>query len=98
MMAQQANIDNISNNLANYQTTGFKKSRVSFEDLLYAAMETPGTEATGGKTQIGMGVRTMNTQKMRQPAAGNQRSLQRGHRRRRLLQSQDGRRQHRLHP
>lgn len=64
MMAQQANIDNISNNLANYQTTGFKKSRVSFEDLLYATMETPGTEATGGKTQIGMGVRTMNTQKM----------------------------------
>lgn len=64
MMAQQTNIDNISNNLANYQSTGFKKSRVSFEDLLYATMETPGTEATGGKTQIGMGVRTMSTQKM----------------------------------
>jgi flagellar basal-body rod protein FlgG len=63
MMAQQTNIDNISNNLANYQSTGFKKSRVSFEDLLYASMESPGTEATGGKTQIGMGVRTMTTQK-----------------------------------
>lgn len=64
MMAQQTNIDNISNNLANYQSTGFKKSRVSFEDLLYSTMETPGAEATGGKTQIGMGVRTMSTQRM----------------------------------
>lgn len=64
MMAQQTNIDNISNNLANYQSTGFKKSRVSFEDLLYASMETPGGEATGAKTQIGMGVRTMQTEKM----------------------------------
>ena len=63
MMAQQTNIDNISNNLANYQSTGFKKSRVSFEDLLYATMESPGAESTGGKTQIGMGVRTMSTQK-----------------------------------
>lgn len=64
MMAQQTNIDNISNNLANYQSTGYKKSRVSFEDLLYATMETPGGEATGAKTQIGMGVRTMSTQRL----------------------------------
>ena len=64
MMAQQQNIDNISNNLANYQSTGFKKARVSFEDLLYATMDSPGAEATGGKTQIGMGVRTVATEKM----------------------------------
>ena len=64
MMAQQTSIDNISNNLANYQSTGFKKSRVSFEDLLYATMDTPGAEATGGKTQLGMGVRTVATEKM----------------------------------
>jgi flagellar basal-body rod protein FlgG len=64
MMASQMNIDNISNNLANYQSTGFKKSRVSFEDLLYATMETPGAEGTGAKTQLGMGVRTVNTQKL----------------------------------
>ena len=63
MMAQQTNLDNISNNLANYQSTGFKKSRVSFEDLLYATMETPGAESNGGKTQIGMGVRSMSTQR-----------------------------------
>lgn len=64
MMAQQSNIDNISNNLANFQSTGFKKSRVSFEDLLYSTLETPGAEATGGRTQIGMGVRQVGTQKM----------------------------------
>jgi flagellar basal-body rod protein FlgG len=62
-MAQQLNIDNISNNLANYQSTGFKKSRVDFQDLLYATMRDPGTEATAG-TQIGMGVRAASTQRI----------------------------------
>lgn len=60
MMAQQMNIDNVSNNLANYQTTGYKKSSVSFEDLLYATVNEPGTKATAG-TQIGMGVRATST-------------------------------------
>jgi flagellar basal-body rod protein FlgG len=55
MMAQQLNIDNISNNLANIQTTGYKKSRVNFQDLLYAQ--------TGG-AQVGMGTRAANTQKL----------------------------------
>lgn len=63
MMAQQLNIDNISHNLANYQTTGFKKSRVAFEDLLYATLQEPGSSATAG-TQIGMGVRASSTQMM----------------------------------
>lgn len=62
-MAQQLNIDNISHNLANYQSTGFKKSRVTFEDLLYATLKEPGTEATAG-TQIGMGVRAASTQRL----------------------------------
>lgn len=63
MMAQQLNIDNISNNLANAQSVGFKKSRVDFEDLLYAHMQDPNATATSG-TQIGMGVRVASTQKM----------------------------------
>lgn len=63
MMAQQLNIDNISNNLANVQSIGFKKSRVDFQDLLYAHMQDPNATATGG-TQIGMGVRVASTQKM----------------------------------
>ena len=62
MMAQQMNIDNISNNLANVQSTGFKKSRVDFEDLLYAHMQDPNTSATAG-TQVGLGVRVTNTEK-----------------------------------
>ncbi len=63
MMAQQMNMDNISNNLANVQSTGFKKTRVDFQDLLYATMQDPGTEATAG-TQIGMGVRASSTERM----------------------------------
>ncbi len=35
MSAQQQNIDNVAHNLANVNTTGFKKSRVEFEDLVY---------------------------------------------------------------
>lgn len=63
MMAQQVNIDNISNNLANVQTTSFKQSRVDFQDLLYAHSQDPNTGATSG-TQVGMGVRAASTQKV----------------------------------
>jgi flagellar basal-body rod protein FlgG len=63
MMAQQLNIDNISNNLANVQSVGFKKSRVDFQDLLYAHMQDPNATSTSG-TQIGMGVRVASTQKL----------------------------------
>ena len=40
MAAQQLNVDNISNNLANVNTTGFKKSSIEFQDLLYETVET----------------------------------------------------------
>lgn len=63
MMAQQKNIDNIANNLANVESTSFKQSRVDFQDLLYAHSQDPNTGATGG-TQIGMGVRAASTQKI----------------------------------
>ena len=42
MAAQQRRIENISNNLANVSTVGFKKSRENFEDLLYQSMPTNG--------------------------------------------------------
>lgn len=61
MMAQQMNIDNISNNLANVESTAFKQSRVDFQDLLYAHSQDPDTDATAG-TQVGMGVRAASTQ------------------------------------
>jgi len=69
MMAQQANIDVISNNLANASTTGFKKNRNDFQDLMYQVMRQSGA-ATGSDTQvpagvqIGHGVRLVATQKM----------------------------------
>jgi flagellar basal-body rod protein FlgG len=62
MNAQQANIDNIAHNLANVNTTGFKKSRVEFEDLVYEQSKLPGTpisqtgEAPVG-LETGLGVR-----------------------------------------
>ncbi|MDU4960908.1 MAG: flagellar basal-body rod protein FlgG [Sporomusaceae bacterium] len=68
MAAQQANIDVISNNLANVNTTGYKKSRSDFQDLMYQTLREPGAN-TGGDTQvptgiqIGHGVRLVATQK-----------------------------------
>lgn len=68
MAAQQDNMDVIANNLANVSTTGFKKSRAEFEDLVYQTQKEPGT-ATGmnayspNGVQIGMGVRTAAVQK-----------------------------------
>ncbi len=62
MIGQQMNIDTIANNLANVNTTGFKKSRVNFQDLLYETVKPAGTETAAGTTipegiQIGHGVR-----------------------------------------
>ena len=48
MKAQQLNVDVIANNLANVNTTGFKRSQASFEDLLYIIMKNPGVENADG--------------------------------------------------
>lgn len=62
MIAQQRMIDVIANNLANVNTTGFKRSRASFEDVLYQTVQGPravdyqGSSAIG-PVQIGKGVR-----------------------------------------
>src|SRR5579862_7540111 len=61
MMAQQMNLDVISNNLANVSTTGYKKSATHCQDLLYQNLQTPGATAAGGGqlptgTQVGLGV------------------------------------------
>ena len=42
MFAQQLNVDTIANNLANVNTTGFKKSRPEFQDLMYQTMQATG--------------------------------------------------------
>ncbi|TPV95499.1 MAG: flagellar basal-body rod protein FlgG [Myxococcales bacterium FL481] len=69
MEAQQQRIDITANNLANVNTTGFKKSRASFQDLLYQTVRAPGTSAAQGVQvptglQIGQGVRTVSSQKI----------------------------------
>ena len=48
MIAQQLNIDVISNNLANVNTIGFKKSRAEFEDLIYQNLKIAGTPTEQG--------------------------------------------------
>jgi flagellar basal-body rod protein FlgG len=55
MNAQQANIDNVANNLANVNTIGFKKSRVDFEDLVYQQVRAPGT-ATSQEAEAAIGL------------------------------------------
>lgn len=55
MLAQNLNIDTISNNLANVSTTGFKKQRVQFQDLLYLNLKPAGTP-TSPETDIPVGI------------------------------------------
>jgi len=55
MEAQQAQVDNVSNNLANVNTTGFKRGRVDFQDLLYQTIKEAGAPA-GPETQAPVGV------------------------------------------
>lgn len=69
MIGQQFNIDTISNNLSNVNTTGFKKNRADFEDLLYQTSRiagTPATEVTVVPTgiQVGHGVKVSASQKL----------------------------------
>jgi len=67
MTAQQINLDNIANNLANASTSGFQARRVQFTDLLYQNEKMPGAAATQQTTvasglQIGLGTTAGNTE------------------------------------
>ena len=69
MAAQQMTIDVIANNLANVNTTSFKKSRAEFQDLMYQTISQAGSETSGGSQiptgiQIGMGTMPLGVQKM----------------------------------
>jgi flagellar basal-body rod protein FlgG len=55
MQSQQVNLDVISNNLANVNTTGFKKNKIEFQDLLYQTEKAAGAEQ-GNNTQLATGV------------------------------------------
>jgi flagellar basal-body rod protein FlgG len=64
MLAQQLNVEVISNNIANMNTTGFKRQRAEFQDLLYQNLERMGAATSDAGTvlptgiQIGAGVKT----------------------------------------
>lgn len=69
MSAQQTNMDVIAHNLANANTTGFKRSRGNFEDLMYQIIIPPGSETAGDTKipdgiQIGMGAKTVSVPKI----------------------------------
>ncbi|MGH9353397.1 MAG: flagellar hook-basal body complex protein, partial [Terriglobia bacterium] len=67
MTAQQLNLDNIANNLANVSTTGFRQRRIQFEDLVYQNLVVPGSAATQQTSmpaglQIGLGTRSASSE------------------------------------
>lgn len=64
MQAQQTNVETISNNIANMSTTGYKRSRAEFQDLIYQNIRRVGTSSSDTGTtvpagaQVGLGVKT----------------------------------------
>ena len=67
--AQQTKMQVIANNLANVNTTGFKRDRANFESLLYQTMRSGGAQTADGNmltsaSTVGTGVRMVNTQKL----------------------------------
>jgi flagellar basal-body rod protein FlgG len=75
--SQQFNIDIIANNVANVNTTGYKKSRAEFQELLSQTYSTPGTLTAQGTTdpvgvQVGLGVSVAATQKIFLPGSNVQ--------------------------
>ena len=75
MSAQQTNMEVIANNMANINTTGFKRARAEFTDLLYQAERITGTPSRGGQDTIpegayvGLGVRTAAIRELHQQGA-----------------------------
>ena len=77
MEAQQTRLDVTANNIANVSTTGFKRSRAEFEDLMYQTERAPGSTTGPGTraptgVQVGMGVRTVATQRMHEEGSLSQ--------------------------
>ncbi|MFC1485807.1 flagellar basal-body rod protein FlgG [Candidatus Latescibacterota bacterium] len=69
MYAQKLNVDNITNNLANVNTTGFKRAKLEFQDILYEVMRMAGATTVQGievpvELQIGYGTRPVATQRI----------------------------------
>lgn len=74
MISQQLNIDTIANNLANVNTTGYKKSRAQFEDLFYQTLggAPAGENGPPSPLQVGHGTRLISTKKLHQQGSTQQ--------------------------
>ena len=69
MAAQESNVNTISNNIANVNTTGFKKARTEFDDLLYETVQEAGAKSSGDSeynvgVQTGSGAKVSATRKI----------------------------------
>jgi flagellar basal-body rod protein FlgG len=69
MEAQQLNLNTIANNLANANTTGYKRSKIEFQDLLYQKPRTAGADSGGGNVvptgiELGNGSKVVSTAKV----------------------------------
>ena len=69
MQAQQTNLDVVSNNIANVNTTGFKQSRANFEDLIYQNIKDPGVQSSDENMvpsgiQVGLGTKLSDVSKI----------------------------------
>lgn len=75
MLAQQMNVDVISNNIANMTTTGYKRQRVDFKDLIYQNIDRPGAQSSDVGTilpsglQLGLGVQISSVYRIHEQGA-----------------------------
>ena len=80
MQAQQTNVDVISNNIANMTTTGYKRQRAEFQDLIYQNMRRMGADSSDAGTvvpsgsQVGLGVKTGSIYRINEQGALQQTS------------------------
>ena len=105
MMAQELNVQVISNNIANMRTTGYKRQRAEFQDLLYEHVRRVGTQTSDqgnilpAGVELGSGVKTVGDaapdDARRHPA--DRQGIRRRHPRRRLLPDPVAGRPHRLY-
>src|SRR5436853_7678521 len=78
MAAQELNVQVISNNIANLRTTGFKKQRAAFQDLIYDDVRRVGAQASDQGTivrvgvDLGGGVKTVGTPRLMTPGTLSQ--------------------------
>ena len=106
MAAQELNVQVISNNIANLRTTGYKRQRAQFQDLLYENLRRAGTATSDQNTMvpsgvsIGSGVKTVSTARVMSQGTltPDREAVRRRHPRRRLPPGPAARRPHRLHP